>query len=224
MTSLNSDGPQVDEPWSPPDSIESCGGGLSIERIPSSHTASLEAALAYARQGWPVFPCSLDKRPHTAHGFKDATTDQQQVVAWWTRWPNALIGVPMGSRSGVFVADQDRKPGGADGVATWNQLVAEHGAPATLSAVTPSTGAHAYFRWRTGIRNVPLNALAPGIELKAEGGYIIVPPSRRPDGDYRWTNITAVADPPPWLLDRIFAHYARNNGGPRPGGPVEPSR
>jgi hypothetical protein len=59
----------------------------------------IEAALEYARGGWPVFPCNpLDKSPVTSHSFKDATTDEAQIRAWWTQWPNAMIGAPTGGR------------------------------------------------------------------------------------------------------------------------------
>ena len=57
----------------------------------------LDAALEYASGRMPVFPCNpLDKKPLTAHGFKDATTDEAQIRAWWTRWPNAMVGAPTG--------------------------------------------------------------------------------------------------------------------------------
>jgi Bifunctional DNA primase/polymerase, N-terminal len=55
----------------------------------SNTSPELDAALRYANRGIPVFPCSpLDKKPLTPHGFKDATTDEAQIRAWWTQWPN----------------------------------------------------------------------------------------------------------------------------------------
>jgi Bifunctional DNA primase/polymerase, N-terminal/Primase C terminal 2 (PriCT-2)/Protein of unknown function (DUF3987) len=169
----------------------------------------LESALAYARKGWPVFPCGEDKKPLITHGFKVASTNPHQIKAWWERWPGALIGVPMGARSGLFCVDLDRKEGGSDGVATWIQLTTIHETPATLSAVSPSTGEHRYFQFQVGLRSIPLDKLAPGIEIKAEGGYMILPPSKRNVGTYKWTNGADIAPPPQWLLDRIKAHYVR---------------
>ena len=117
--------------------------------------------------------------------------------------------MPMGSRSGLFCVDLDRKPGEPDGVATWSQLTTIHETPATLSAVSPSTGEHRYFQFQDGLRSIPLNKLAPGIEIKAEGGYMILPPSKRNIGSYKWTNGADIAPPPQWLLERIKTHYVR---------------
>jgi putative DNA primase/helicase len=58
----------------------------------------MEMALDYAKQGWPVFPCNPStKQPYTAKGFKEATADVDRIVKWWTRQPNAMIGVPTGA-------------------------------------------------------------------------------------------------------------------------------
>jgi hypothetical protein len=70
----------------------------------------LEAALAWAKAGYPVFPCKQDKSPYTAHGYKDATTDPAIITAWWTKWPNALIAVPTGKET-FDVLDLDVKNG-----------------------------------------------------------------------------------------------------------------
>ena len=66
----------------------------------------LDAALEYARKGIPVFPCNpLDKKPLTSHGFKDATTDEAQIQAWWGRWPNAMVAAPTGAGAWRLTAD-----------------------------------------------------------------------------------------------------------------------
>ena len=83
-----------------------------------------EAAASLAAGGWPVFPLGQDKKPHTKHGFKDATKDAAQIAAWSAQWPDALVGIPTGKASGVFVLDVDVK-NGKDGFSTlsakgWN--------------------------------------------------------------------------------------------------------
>ncbi|HET6497059.1 MAG TPA: bifunctional DNA primase/polymerase, partial [Thermoleophilia bacterium] len=56
----------------------------------------LRAALDFAARGLPVFPCKADKAPLTAHGYKDATTNENTIRAWWGRRPDAEIGVATG--------------------------------------------------------------------------------------------------------------------------------
>ena len=73
---------------------------------------------------------------------------------------------------------------------------------------TPSTGRHLLFKWQEGIRNIPLDALAPGLEVKGEGGYIVVPPSVMADGKAYIGNDTAIAEAPSWLLTRIADYHS----------------
>jgi hypothetical protein len=181
---------------------------MNTKRKPSDVQAPsgmLDAALQYAGRGWQVFPCNpKNKQPLTKHGFKDATTDPATIQRWWRQNPNAIIGVPTGAASGIFAVDLDRKqplPGMEmkDGVASWNAWIAEFGNVETLSAETPGGGQHRIFKWQEGFSNIPLDKLAPGIEIKGEGGYIIVAPSRIPrygSENYRWLNGAPVADKP----------------------------
>src|SRR5262245_37052385 len=124
----------------------------------------LVSALGYLKSGWPVFPCNpINKRPLTKHGFKDASRDPEVVKEWWAQWPHAMIGIPMGSASGVFCVDLDKKDG-KDGVKTWTQLEQDNSpAPITRQYLTPSTGQHLLFTYVNGIRNIPLHKIAPGI-------------------------------------------------------------
>ena len=75
---------------------------------PTLHETLINAALSYAQRGLPVFPCHADnKRPLTKNGFKDASTSPAMVTEWWAKWPNAMIGMPTGEASGVWVLDVD---------------------------------------------------------------------------------------------------------------------
>src|SRR5215831_6974010 len=79
-------------------------------------TTMLEAALTYARCGWPIFPLQpLNKIPYRgSHGFYDATLDIERIRNWWKRNPHSMIGLATGLLSGVFVVDLDRKEADKD--------------------------------------------------------------------------------------------------------------
>jgi putative DNA primase/helicase len=166
---------------------------------------TLDAALAYAARGWPVFPCRpKNKRPWTKNGFKDATTDTDQIRRWWEQWPDAMIGMPTGEISGVDVVDLDRKPDHDDGVATWEKLESENGPVDTRTHGTPSTGQHKFFQHQNDLRSIGLDRLALGLEVKADGGYVIMPSSRMANGKgYTVINDIEPAPMPPWLQEMI---------------------
>lgn len=113
---------------------------------PSEGTSRvLEAALKYAGQGLFVLPIRPgDKRPLTAHGFKDASRDPAILRAWWEKNPDANIGIATGEGSGVVVLDVDDLKGGR---AALTKLVGEHGPLAlTPLCLTGGGGRHFYFR------------------------------------------------------------------------------
>src|SRR5947209_6605507 len=100
----------------------------------------LESALPYARRGWRVFPCGRNKEPLIPRGFYAATTDENQISEWWTRWPHAAIGILC---DGIAVLDVDVKH---DGPATLARLEAEYGKlPETYTVRTGSGGLHYYY-------------------------------------------------------------------------------
>jgi hypothetical protein len=164
---------------------------------PNSAPATLlKAALAVARNGKPVFPCKPGgKEPLTRRGHIDATTDPRKIHMWWKRWPNANIAVPTGGRSGMLVVDVDHR-------ASLDALEAKHGQfSETRTHSTGSGGMHLIFAYPEGssIRN-SAGKLGKGLDVRAEGGYIIVPPSRttRP---YAVLDALPLADTPPWLIE-----------------------
>ena len=156
----------------------------------------LEAALWYAsRKKWRVFPvwerngdrcgCGDDrcrspgKHPIAElvpHGFKDATTDEATVKRWWRRHPRAGIAVATGTASGLLVIDIDKRDD-RDGLRALNLLEADLGElPPTKTSRTPSGGFHLFFKHVDGIKS-STGKLGTGIDVKADGGYVIVPPS-----------------------------------------------
>lgn len=132
----------------------------------------------------PVFPCVPgEKRPLTRHGFKDASTDLADVAAWWSRWPDANIGVPTGSASGIEVVDVDVHQAGS-GFAAFEKARAAGLARNWLWLVrTPSGGLHAYFPVEAGSGQRSWQVPSKHIDFRGDGGYIIVPPSAVADAD-----------------------------------------
>jgi hypothetical protein len=161
----------------------------------------LRAALAYARRGIPVFPCEPGgKAPLTYSGFWDATTDPRRIEAWWSRWPGANVGVPTGERSGLLVLDVDPRDGGPQSLA---ELEGAGGPlPETAKARTGGGGMHVFFGYPGGeeVRS-SAGRLGTGLDVRGEGGYVVVPPSRTRSA-YRWLERVPLADPA-WLLGRL---------------------
>lgn len=171
----------------------------------------LAAALKYAERGIPVFSCKKDKTPLTAHGFKDATTDPDQIRKWWSHFPDASIGGVMGAVSGLDVLDVDPAKGGLESL---RALETEHG---ILPKGTPRTktgggGMHIFFR-HAPQRIGPISGLRPGLDVRADDSYVILPPSGHASGRrYEWTHpleLDKVPEWPGWLLG-IIADYRAN--------------
>lgn len=161
----------------------------------------LEAALRYAQLGYRVFPCVPGgKAPLTPHGFQDASADAEQIEAWWTDHPNANIGMPT---SGLLVIDVD----GADNPWPEDPERALDLAQVAMS-LTPRGGRHHIFRAPSGkALTCTAGKIAPMVDTRANGGYIVVPPSTVSGKPYRWADeseLDAPADdlrePPEWLL------------------------
>jgi hypothetical protein len=153
----------------------------------------IDAALVvYLSRGWQLLPCQpLAKRPITARGFRDATDDPARVAAWRRRWPDANWAVATGAVSGVIVIDIDAHHGGPRALAA---LEARLGPlPAGPRVRTPHGGSHYFFAYPADGRPIPCSAgrLGPGVDVRGDGGYVLVPPSRvrRADGAiaaYAW--------------------------------------
>lgn len=150
----------------------------------------MDAALALAAAGWPVLPCrahDIDDRrkakaPLTTHGHLDASLDRALIRAWWSRWPDAMIGSPV--PEGAVVIDIDPRNGGSS-----EALEARCGArlPPTLTVWSgrQDGGMHRYHLRPSGL--VVVAQPMPGIDVKTTG-YMLMPPSRHPatGRPYRW--------------------------------------
>lgn len=178
--------------------------------VPQQPARMVEYALQYARRGIPVFPIKpRDKHPLTEHGFKDATTDVEQIEQWWRKWRGANIGIPTGPRSGWLVVDIDTKAG-----ATYDTLAALGHLPITMMAQTGSGGLHLVFRYPRNSLEVRNSAskIASGIDVRGDGGYIVAAPSIHPSGGaYEWVNELEATPCPAWLLKLMTEQPARPN-------------
>lgn len=187
-----------------------------------------QAALDYASRGWQVFPLkprskepAIPKRDG-GRGCLDATTDDQVIEGWWRERGNANIGLHCSRASGCWALDIDADAGGFDSL---RLLTEAHGdLPDTLRAATAGGGAHYLFRWPEGraIKNrvgLRVNGQRlPGIDVRAEGGYIVVAPSVHPNGKrYAWANDARILAPPDWLVDLL------DPVGPAPAPQVKPA-
>jgi hypothetical protein len=170
----------------------------------------LAAALSYAQQGRHIFPCRpRGKEPLTEHGFYDATVDGARIIDWWTRSPDANVAMRTGKESGVFVLDEDPAHGGTVGI---ELLEADYGSlPETVEAVTGGGGRHLFFQHPGVPVKNSVSEIAPGIDIRGDGGYVILPPSCHPSGNlYEWEitngpNDCPIAPAPSWLLEKIRA-------------------
>ena len=193
----------------------------TIVSIAEQQGENQRTALYYAvKFRWRVFPvhsirdgrctcgknCSSPgKHPLTANGLHDATTDPAIIRAWWHRWPWANIGIATGAGSGFFVLDVD----GDVGQTTLDGYETKHGRlPDTVEAITGGGGRHILFQHPGfDIRNVV--RLAPGLDIRGDGGYIVAPPSVHRSGrQYEWElssrpDEVEIAPAPTWLLDML---------------------
>jgi Bifunctional DNA primase/polymerase, N-terminal len=158
---------------------------------------TLSRALAYARHGWPVFPCQPGgKEPAARHGFLDASTDPGQIAWWWERQPLANLAIATGL-PGPDVLDVDQRGPAGSGFAAFNLLNHARllgGAGAIVA--TPGGGVHAYF---TGSTQPSGRLPRHHLDFKARGGYVLAPPSRVNGRPYRLIASRPAAGPLDWL-------------------------
>ena len=163
-----------------------------------------EWAAFYRRRGWAVIPVRHgDKRPLIRwEPFQRRLPTPAEVDGWFGQWPDANVGIVTGNISNLIVLDVDPGHGGEESLA---EIQHRHGAlPVTPEVTTGGGGHHLYFRHPGGmVRNRA--GLEPGLDLRADGGYVVAPPSLHPSGGrYLWRADRApdqvkLADAPVWL-------------------------
>lgn len=189
----------------------------------------LDHALAYLHAELPVFPiCSplmvghkhrvpgttvyevcgtgaikdgMGKTPLVRwRGYQLDLPSEDDLRGWWATWPFANIGMATGALSGILVLD-------ADGTDARKECLRRGGLDETPTVWTGKVGgAHFHLTYPGGnVRNFARKL--PGIDMRAEGGYVLLPPSLHASGNrYRWAEGTEGIPPsetPQWLLDLI---------------------
>lgn len=129
--------------------------------------------------GWSIFPVLGKIPPRGSRGFKDAVKSESDFRNLCAKYPECDgIALATGKPSGVFVVDVDVK-GNKRGDISLQKLEEQFGAlPATMKSVTPSGGFHLFFKYPEG-GNVgcSVSKVAPGIDIRGDGGYVVLPPS-----------------------------------------------
>lgn len=195
-------------------------------------------AIAYAHRGYRVFPvhwicpdgkCSCrkhdcgspGKHPIETGWQASATTDEETIVRWWSRYAQANVGIACGKGSNLTVLDVDvpkpGKPSTGDGRDTLHDLQVKHSAiPETPIAITGSGGLHYYFQHQPEIRNEV--RFAPGLDTRNEGGFVVGVGSKNEYGGYYWDASARLGDlqlpakMPDWLVEQIVTTTRSNNG------------
>jgi hypothetical protein len=171
------------------------------------------SALRYLTRGWSVIPvCAGDKRPAVRwKQFQSVVANQKEVRNWFRQQPDANIAVVTGKISSLVVLDIDPGHGGENSLAG---LESRHTRlPHTIEAVTGSGGRHIYFA-HPGFKMPNRVALRPGIDLRGDGGCIVVPPSLHPNGKrYAWKQTHHPDDTKPARLPDWLAGLAAGQSG-----------
>jgi hypothetical protein len=181
----------------------------------SASQALLRNAIRYAEHGWPVFLLGRTKRPlancdgcreagsdHdpvacdclTCHGFYAATTDADRLTAMCVAHPRGMLAIRTGAPSGTVVIDIDPAHGGRVDPALM---------PETACVATGSGGWHLYYRHPGTAVLCSQGRVADGVDVRADGGYVVAPPSIHPrtGRPYRWTGGRSLVEMPPALVE-----------------------
>ena len=157
---------------------------------------------SYADLGFQLFPVNQNsKRPLTEHGFKDATTNLNQLTEWFDRFKGCAWGTPTSSSAGVVEYDKRHDLDGS----IWNNQVGDKLFPETWKSQSGGGSPHFWFKWPEGTSSAERFGSALG--RKANGGYVIIPPSKLTlqshTEPYKWIlsplNGT-IAEAPDWLI------------------------
>jgi Bifunctional DNA primase/polymerase, N-terminal len=154
--------------------------------------SNLARAMNLVRQGLPVFPCRADnKAPLTTNGFLDARTNSDIVQGWFTKWPDALIGVPTGIKFVVLDLDLTKH-------VEAQKWYSEAKLPLTRTHVTRSGGRHLLFKPNNAVRNTA-SKICRGVDTRGAGGYIVSWPAE----GLQVLHGGFLAEAPEWVVEAL---------------------
>lgn len=146
----------------------------------------VDAARAYAARAWSVIPMQAHgKRPLVPwRAFQQRIAGEGEIARWFARWPDANVGIVTGRISGIVVVDVDLRHGGPASVAEAEARLGP--LQVTVESATGGGGRHLYYA-HPGAPMANRVALLPGVDLRADGGCVVAPPSVHPNGKrYTW--------------------------------------
>jgi hypothetical protein len=148
------------------------------------------------------------------HGVKDATCNRARILAWWTRHPQANIGLATGHQFDVLDVD------GPAGEQAIRELAAAHGLVSSGPLVRTGGGGWHFYLAPTGLGNACPRELQQ-VDWRGRGGYVVAPPSRHASGHpYQWA-ASRDLDIPPGTVPAVLLERLERRPPQRPAGQVE---
>lgn len=175
-------------------------------------SAMREAALFYRRRGWSVLPISpVSKKPLLDwYEFQTRLPEEHEVLNWWRKYPAAGVGIITGKLSNLVVLDVDPDKG-----ADPNHIYRTY--PTNIIARTGGGGGHFYYQYPSATEHVPnvvgkKDGRPTGYDLRADGGFVVAPPSLHPSGRrYKWLEQGKKPSPvPAGLLEWVVPKHDLN--------------
>ena len=172
----------------------------------------LESVLELWRNGFSVIPVQPGgKRPLVPWTeYQSRRPTEEEIYRWWQQCPSANIGIVTGKISGIVVIDLDlNKDDNESGAKVYEQ------APTDLIVRTGRGGYHFYYRYPEDVDYVPNRVgLLPGVDVRADGGYVVAPPSAHSSGRlYEWMHRGGPGKLPPHLVGLITSHTPAERDG-----------
>ena len=172
----------------------------------------LESALELWRSGFSVIPIQPGgKRPLVSWiDYQSRRPTEEEICRWWQHYPNANIGIVTGKISGIVVIDLDPdKDDNENGAKVYEQ------APTDFITKTGRGGYHLYYRYPEDVDHIPNRVgLLPGVDIRADGGYVVAPPSTHSSGRlYEWTRRGEPGKLPPHLVGLLTSRISAERDG-----------